>query len=61
MRIFTCVVAATFFAFLGTGNAFADAETGQGYFSIMGSYVDDDKDRVCRTASTVASLASVMH
>ena len=45
MRIFTCVVAATFIALLGAGNAFADAEAGQGYFSIMGSYVDDDKDR----------------
>ena len=45
MRIFTCVVAATFIAFLGTGDALADAEAGQGYFSIMGSYIDDDKDR----------------
>jgi OOP family OmpA-OmpF porin len=45
MKIFTCVVAATFFAFLGADNAFADAEAGQGYFSVMGSYVDDDKDR----------------
>ncbi|MBT8089623.1 MAG: OmpA family protein [Gammaproteobacteria bacterium] len=45
MRIFTCVVAAIFIAFLGTGNALADAEAGQGYFSIMGSYIDDDNDR----------------
>lgn len=45
MRIINCVVAATFFALLGAGNAFADAEAGQGYFSVMGSYIDDDKDR----------------
>lgn len=45
MRIFTCVVAVTLVAFLGAGNAFADAEAGQGYFSIMGSYIDDDEDR----------------
>ena len=45
MRILTCVVTATVFAFLGAGNAFADAEAGQGYFSVMGSYVDDDEDR----------------
>ncbi len=45
MRTFTCVVAATFVAFVGAENAFADAEAGQGYFSAMGSYIDDDKDR----------------
>jgi OOP family OmpA-OmpF porin len=45
MRIFTCVVAATFIAFMGTGDAFAEAEAGQGYFTVMGSYIDDDKDR----------------
>lgn len=45
MRISTCVVTAAFFAFLGASNAFADAEAGQGYFSVMGSYIDDDKDR----------------
>ena len=45
MRTFTCVVAATLIAMLGAGNAFADAEAGQGYFSVMGSYIDDDKDR----------------
>lgn len=45
MRTFTCVVAATFIAFLGAENAFADAEAGQGYFSVMGSYFDDDTDR----------------
>lgn len=45
MKILTCVVAATFIAFAGTQSAFADAEAGQGYFSVMGSYLDDDKDR----------------
>ena len=45
MRTFTCVVAATFIAFMWAENAFADAETGQGYLSIMGSYIDDDEDR----------------
>ena len=45
MKILTCVATATLFAFLGAGNALADAEAGQGYFSVMGSYVDDDKDR----------------
>lgn len=45
MKIFTCVVAATLIAFAGAQSAFADAEAGQGYFSVMGSYVDDDKDR----------------
>jgi len=45
MRTFTCVVAATFIAFTGTENAFADAEPGQGFLSVMGSYIDDDEDR----------------
>jgi len=45
MRTFTCVVAATFIAFMWAENAFADAETGQGYLSVMGSYIDDDEDR----------------
>ncbi len=45
MRTFTCVVAATFVAFMGTENAFAGAEEGQGFLSIMGSYIDDDEDR----------------
>lgn len=45
MRIFTCVVAATVIAFAGAENALADAESGQGYFSVMGSYIDDDSDR----------------
>ncbi|MBU2677876.1 MAG: OmpA family protein [Gammaproteobacteria bacterium] len=45
MRIFTYVVTTAAFALLGISNAVADAEPGQGYFSIMGSYIDDDKDR----------------
>ncbi len=45
MRTFICVATATVIAFAGAQNAFADAEAGQGYFSVMGSYVDDDKDR----------------
>lgn len=45
MRTFICVAAATVIAFAGAQNAVADAETGQGYFSVTGSYVDDDKDR----------------
>jgi len=45
MNKFTCVVAASFVAFGSAGSAFADAEAGQGYFSVMGSYIDDDDKR----------------
>ena len=45
MKTFICAVAVTFIAFAGGQSAFADAETGQGYFSVMGSYMDDDDDR----------------
>ena len=45
MRILICAAAATVLAFAGSQDAFADAEPGQGYFSIMGSYIDDDKKR----------------
>ncbi len=45
MKKLTCFVATAFVAFLGAGNAFADAEAGQGYFSVMGSYIDDDTGR----------------
>ncbi len=45
MRILICVATVIVFGLLATGNAFADAEPGQGYFSVMGSYIDDDKDR----------------
>ena len=45
MRIITRVVTAAIIAFMVTGSAFADSEPGQGYFSVMGSYIDDDTDR----------------
>jgi len=45
MRIFTGVVVATIIAFAGASNALADAEAKQGYFSVMGSYIDDDTGR----------------
>ena len=45
MRTFISVVAATAFAFVGMPSAHADVEAGQGYFSIMGSYIDDDSRR----------------
>lgn len=45
MRTFICVAAATVVAFAGAQNAFAEAEAGQAYFSVMGSYIDDDKER----------------
>jgi len=43
MRIFICVIAIT--AIATSADAFADAAEGQGYFSVMGSYSDDDDDR----------------
>ena len=45
MRRLTCAVATAVVAIAGAGNAFADAEAGQGYFSVMGSYIDDDRER----------------
>lgn len=45
MRFMTCVVAAMFVAAWSAGDAFADAAEGQSYFSVMGTYVDDDDDR----------------
>ena len=45
MRTLICIAAAGLVALAGTQNAFAEAEAGQGYFSVMGSYIDDDKDR----------------
>jgi len=45
MRTFICVVAATVMLLAGAQSAFAEAEEGQGYFSIMGTYADDDKAR----------------
>ncbi len=43
MRVFICVIAIA--AVVVSGDAFADAAEGQGYFSVMGTYTDDDKDR----------------
>lgn len=45
MKMVTSIVAAVVVAFGGASNAFAEAEAGQGYFSIMGSYIDDDNER----------------
>jgi len=45
MRTLICAVAATVVALAGANTALADAESGQGYFSVMGTYMDDDKDR----------------
>lgn len=45
MRTFICAVAVTAFAFVGLQNASAEAEVGQGYLSVMGSYIDDDNGR----------------
>ncbi len=45
MRTIIWVAAATVLALGGTQSAFADAETGQAYFSVMGTYADDDKQR----------------
>lgn len=45
MKVFIYAVAALVVVFASAGDAFADAQEGQGYFSVMGSYVDDDKDR----------------
>lgn len=45
MRVFICAIAAVLVVITTAGNAFADAANGQGYFSVMGSYIDDDDDR----------------
>ena len=45
MKRMTIVLASAVLALVGAGQAFADAEAKQGYYSIMGSYMDDDKDR----------------
>ncbi len=45
MRTSICVIAATLVAFAGAENAWADADAGQGYLSIMITYMDDDEDR----------------
>ncbi|MCH9696287.1 MAG: OmpA family protein [Gammaproteobacteria bacterium] len=46
MRKLSCFVAASLIVAMGASDAFADAEAGQGYFSAMGSYIDDDQDRL---------------
>ena len=43
MRIFAVAMIAV--ALLAGGTAYADAEAGQGYFSAMGTFMDDDEDR----------------
>ncbi len=45
MKAFTSAIAAILLAMTSAGVAFADATEDQGYFSVMGSYVDDDKSR----------------
>ncbi len=45
MRTSICVIAAIFVAFVVADNAWADAEAGQGYLSVMVTYMDDDEDR----------------
>lgn len=45
MRTFTCIAITAIFALAGTQNVFADSEPGQGHFSIMGTYMDDDTER----------------
>ncbi|NNF40454.1 MAG: OmpA family protein [Woeseiaceae bacterium] len=45
MSRLTGIAAAALIAFLFAGDALADAEAGRLYFSVMGSYVDDDQDR----------------
>lgn len=45
MRVFICTFALCLAALLAAGSAHADASAAQGYFTVMGSYIDDDKDR----------------
>lgn len=45
MRLYICAFAAFFVALTAVDNASADASAGQGYFTAMGSYIDDDNDR----------------
>lgn len=45
MKAFTSSLAAILLALTSASTALADAAEGQAYFSIMGSYVDDDDDR----------------
>ena len=45
MRTTLSVFAAILIALVGAENAYAEAEAGQGYFTGMASYYDDDNDR----------------
>ena len=45
MKVFVYAVVAAAFTFVVSDIARADAEAGQAYFTIMGTYTDDDKDR----------------
>jgi len=45
MRFLICATAASLIALSVTGDAHADAAEGQSYFTVMGSYIDDDDDR----------------
>lgn len=45
MRTIICITAVAAMALAASTNAVADAEAGQGYFTVMGSYIDDDKAR----------------
>ena len=45
MKRMTIVLASALLTIFGAGQALADAEAKQGYYSIMGSYMDDDSKR----------------
>ncbi len=45
MRTFIFGAVAATLAIAWANNAYADAEAGQGYFTFMASYIDDDSDR----------------
>jgi OOP family OmpA-OmpF porin len=45
MRVFACAMVTFSVLMLASPDARADAADGQAYFSIMASYIDDDKDR----------------
>ncbi len=45
MRLLSFAVTAATVLLFGFSNAAAEAEAGQGYFSAMASYIDDDNDR----------------
>lgn len=45
MRILISAIVAITMTLAGAGTSFADSEAKQGYFTAMGSYIDDDVDR----------------